>query len=307
MKQQIRIAAGQGFWGDLPDAPVRQVEGGPIDYLMLDYLAEVTMSIMQKQRSRDPAAGYAKDFVLLMRQILPACVERNIKVTANAGGVNVEGCAEAVRGVARELGLSGRVRLGIVTGDDIMPRIDELLSRGVELRNMDTGELLATVRDRIQSANAYLGAQPIVEALGEGSQIVITGRATDTGLTLAPMIHEFGWAADDWDKLAAGTIGGHIIECGAQCSGGNCQHEWQSIPDLANVGFPIAEASADGTFVVTKHERTGGRVNIQSVKEQVVYEMGDPRGYITPDCVADFTTVQLADEGADRVRAFGIK
>ena len=201
MKETIRIAGGQGFWGDLPEAPVRQVEGGPIDYLMLDYLAEVTMSIMQKQRSRDPAAGYAKDFVLLMRQILPACVERNIKVTANAGGVNVEGCAEAVRGVARELGLAGKVRLGIVTGDDIMPRIDELLSRGVELRNMDTGEPLSTVRDRIQSANAYLGAWPMVEALNRGAQIVITGRATDTGLTLAPMIHEFGWAADDWHRL----------------------------------------------------------------------------------------------------------
>src|SRR5882762_6963105 len=307
MKAKIRIAAGQGFWGDLPDAPVRQVEGGPIDYLMLDYLAEVTMSIMQKQKARDPKAGYARDFVPLMKQILPACVERNIRVTANAGGVNVEGCAAAVREVARELGLSGKLKIGIVTGDDILNRIDDLLARGVELRNMDTNEPLSSVRDRIQSANAYLGAAPIVAALNKGAQVVITGRATDTGLTLGPMIHEFGWTADDWDKLAAGTIAGHIIECGAQCSGGNCQHEWQSIPDLANVGFPIAEASADGTFVITKHEGTGGRVNIQSVKEQVVYEMGDPRGYITPDCVADFTTVQLADEGADRVRAFGIK
>src|SRR5437762_3891331 len=165
MKQKIRIAAGQGFWGDLPDAPVQQVEGGPIDYLMLDYLAEVTMSIMQKQRSRDPSAGYAKDFVPLMKQILPACVARNIKVTANAGGVNVEGCAAAVRDVAKDLGLAGKLRIGIVTGDNIMDRLDELLARGVELRNMDTDEPLASVRDRIQSANAYLGAAPIVEAL----------------------------------------------------------------------------------------------------------------------------------------------
>src|SRR2546430_1192536 len=177
MKDKIRIAAGQGFWGDLPEAPVRQVEGGPIDYLMLDYLAEVTMSIMQKQRSRDRAAGYAKDFVQLMRQILPACIARNIKVTANAGGVNVEGCANAVREVARELSLAGKFRLGIVTGDDMMPRIDELLARGIELRNMDTGEPLTTVRARIQSANAYLGAWPMVEALNRGAQIVITGRA----------------------------------------------------------------------------------------------------------------------------------
>jgi len=307
MKQKIRIAAGQGFWGDLPDAPVRQVEGGPIDYLMLDYLAEVTMSIMQKQRSRDPSAGYAKDFVPLMKQILPACVERNIRVTANAGGVNVEGCAKAVREVARELGLAGKVRIGIVTGDDIMSDIDGLLGRGIELRNMDTDEPLLTVRDRIQSANVYLGAGPMVEALDRGAQIVITGRATDTGLTLAPLMHEFGWAPDDWNKLSAGTIAGHIIECGAQASGGNCQYEWRSVPNLANVGFPIVEAAPDGTFVITKHERTGGWVIIPSVKEQLVYEMGDPREYITPDCVADFTSVRLEYEGRDRVRVYGIK
>jgi hypothetical protein len=307
MKNKIRIAAGQGFWGDLPDAPVRQVEGGPIDYLMLDYLAEVTMSIMQKQRSRDPSAGYAKDFVPLMKQILPACVERNIRVTANAGGVNVEGCAAAVKEVALELGLAGKLRIGIVTGDDIMADLDGLLGRGIDLCNMDNGAPLSTVRDRIQSANVYLGAAPIVEALGKGAQIVITGRATDTGLTLAPMIHEFGWAADDWDRLAAGTIAGHIIECGAQCSGGNCQYEWRSVPNLADVGFPIVEASPDGTFVVTKHEKTGGWVVIPSVKEQLVYEMGDPHQYITPDCVADFTTVNLDYEGRDRVRVFGIQ
>jgi len=307
MKERIRIAAGQGFWGDLLDAPVRQVEGGPIDYLMLDYLAEVTMSIMQKQRSRDPNAGYAKDFIPLMKQILPACVERNIRVTANAGGVNVEGCADAVREVARELGLAGKLRVGIVTGDDIMPRLDELLGRGIELRNMDSGEPLATVRDRIQSANAYLGAWPMVEALNGGARVVITGRATDTGLTLAPMIHEFGWAADDWNRLAAGTIAGHIIECGAQCSGGNCQYEWRSVPNLADVGFPIVEAASDGTFVITKHEGTGGWVIIPSIKEQLVYEMGDPRAYITPDCVADFTTVRLEYEGRDRVRVYGIE
>ncbi|HEX8774600.1 MAG TPA: acyclic terpene utilization AtuA family protein [Pyrinomonadaceae bacterium] len=307
MREKIRIASGQGFWGDQLDAPVRQVEGGPIDYLMLDYLAEVTMSIMQKQRARDPSAGYARDFIPLMKQILPRCVERNIRVTANAGGVNVEGCAEAVRETARELGLKGKLRIGIVTGDDMMGRIDELLARGHELRNMDTGEPLATVRDRIQSANAYLGAWPMVEALNGGAQVVITGRATDTGLTLAPLIHEFGWAADDWDRLSAGTIAGHIIECGAQSSGGNCQYDWRNIPDLANVGFPIVEASPDGTFIVTKHEGTGGRVSVPGVKEQLLYEMGDPHEYITPDCVADFTTIRLEDAGSERVRVYGIK
>lgn len=305
MKEKIRIASGQGFWGDMIDAPVRQVEGGPIDYLMLDYLAEVTMSIMQKQRARDPNAGYARDFVPLMRQILPACVERRIRVVTNAGGVNPHGCAVAVRDVARELGL--RVRIATVTGDDIMDRLDDLLARGIELRNMDTGAPLATVRDRVQSANAYLGAWPLVEALRRGAQVVIAGRATDTGLTLAPMIYEFDWKEDDWDRLAAGTIAGHIIECGAQCSGGNCQYQWQTIPDLANVGYPIVEAHPDGTFIVTKHEGTGGRVSVQTVKEQLVYEMGDPREYITPDCIADFTTIRLEDAGPDRVRVFGIK
>ena len=306
-RETIRVACGQGFWGDLLDAPVRQVNEGPIDYLMLDYLAEVTMSIMQKQRARDPAAGYARDFVPLMREILPACVERDIRVTANAGGVNPEGCAGAVRNVARELGLAGRLKIGTVQGDDIMGRLDELLARGIELRNMETGEPLSAVRERVQSANAYLGAWPIVEALRRGARVVVTGRATDTGLTLAPLIYEFGWGETDWDRLAAGTVAGHVIECGAQVSGGNCQYEWQAIPDLARVGFPIVEASADGTFVVTKHEGTGGRVNVPSVKEQLVYEMGDPREYITPDCVADFTTIRLEDAGPNRVRVRGVR
>jgi hypothetical protein len=307
MKEKIRIASGQGFWGDMLDAPVRQVKGGQIDYLMLDYLAEVTMSIMQKQRTRDPRAGYARDFVPLMRDILPDCVQKNIRVTANAGGVNPVGCAEAVRDVARELGLAGRLRIGTVTGDDIMSRLDDFLARGIELRNMDTGEPLSKVRDAIQSANVYLGAWPMVEALNRGAQVVITGRATDTGLTLAPIIHEFGWLADDWDRLSAGTIAGHIIECGAQCSGGNCQYDWQSIPDLADVGFPIVEAAPDGTFVVTKHEGTGGLVSIPTIKEQLVYEMGDPHEYITPDCVADFTSIRLEEAGRNRVRVHGIK
>jgi len=172
---------------------------------------------------------------------------------------------------------------------------------------MDSGEPLTNVRDRIQSANVYLGAWPMAQALDQGARVVITGRATDTGLTLAPMIHEFRWEKDDWDRLSAGTIAGHIIECGAQASGGNCQYDWRGIPDLANVGFPIAEGSADGTFVITKHEGTGGRINIPAIKEQLVYEMGDPHEYITPDCVADFTTIQLEDAGPNRVRVFGIK
>jgi hypothetical protein len=307
MKEKVRVASGQGFWGDLLTAPVDQVRGGPIDYLMLDYLAEVTMSIMQKQRARDPQAGYAKDFVTLMREILPDCVEKNIKVLSNAGGVNVSGCAEAIKSVAAEIGLSGKVKIGVVTGDDILGRLDEFAEQGVEITNMETGEPLSDIRDKVQAANVYLGAGGLVEALDKGAQIIVGGRLTDTGLTLAPLMHEFGWKFDDWDRVSAGTIAGHIIECGAQSSGGNCQYDWKNIPDLANVGFPIVEGFPNGEFVITKHEGTGGRVNIQSVKEQLLYEMGDPKAYITPDVVADFSSIHLAPDGENRVRVFGIK
>lgn len=307
MKQKVRVAGGQGFWGDLLTAPVDQVRRGPIDYLMLDYLAEVTMSIVQKQRQRDPNAGFARDFVSLMREILPDCVEKDIKVLSNAGGVNVEGCAEAIKETAQELGLGGKVKIGVVTGDDILGRLDEIGAGGFELTNMETSEPLSSIRDKVRSANVYLGAAPLVEALDRGAQIVVGGRLTDTGLTLAPLMHEFGWKFDDWDRIAAGTIAGHIIECGAQCSGGNCQYDWKNIPNMADIGFPIVEVSPDGSFVVTKHDGTGGRINIQSVTEQLLYEMGDPHAYITPDVVADFTSINLADDGSDRVKVFGIK
>jgi hypothetical protein len=303
----LRIAAGQGFWGDWLEAPWRQVMGGPIDFLMMDYLAEVTMSIMQKQRSRDPSLGYAKDFIPLMERLLPALVERGVKVTTNAGGVNPRGCAEAVASVARRLGLGGKLRIGVVTGDDLLGRVDELLAAGHQLGNMDTGRPLEDVRDRLQSVNAYLGAAPVVEALARGGDIVITGRVTDTGLTLGPMMHAFGWTSDAWDLLAAGTVAGHTIECGAQCSGGNCLIDWENIPNLADVGYPIVEAYADGTFDITKHPGTGGRITVPGVTEQLVYEMGDPRQYITPDCIADFTTIQLRESGKDRVRFSGIR
>jgi hypothetical protein len=303
----VRVAAGQGFWGDWLEAPVRQVRGGPIDYLMMDYLAEVTMSIMQKQKSRDPAAGYARDFVPLMERILPDLVSRRIRVTSNAGGVNPRGCAEAVLQVARRLGLQGKLRVGLVSGDDILGRLDELIARGHPLSDMETGRPLSEIRDKVLSANAYLGMAPIVEALRRGADIVITGRVTDTGLTLGPIFHEFGWSPEDWDKVAAGTVAGHIIECGAQASGGNLLKDWRRVKGLADPGFPIAEASSDGTFVITKHPGTGGVVSVASVTEQLVYEMGDPRSYITPDGVADFTTIDLAPAGRDRVRVSGIR
>ena len=302
----VRVAAGQGFWGDWLEAPRRQVEGGPVDYLMLDYLAEVTMSILQKQKTRDPSLGYAKDFVGAVESVLGGVVERGVRVIANAGGVNPQACADAVLAMAKARGAAGRLRVGVVTGDDLLPRLDELLATGHELRNLDTNAPLVTLRDRVLAANAYLGSGPIVEALAQGANVVITGRSTDTALTMAPLRFEFGWRDGDWNRLAAGIIAGHIIECGAQCSGGNCLFDWRAIPDLANVGYPIVEGHADGTFVVTKHPGTGGRVSVQTVSEQLVYEMGDPRSYITPDVVADFTSIRLEPAGEDRVRVFGI-
>jgi hypothetical protein len=303
----VRVAAGQGFWGDWLEAPVRQVGGGPIDYLMMDYLAEVTMSIMQKQKSRDLKAGYARDFVPLMERILPEIVRKRIKVTSNAGGVNPRGCAEAVVEVARRIGLANQLSIGLVSGDDILGRLDELMAAGHPLTNMDTGRPLADIRQQVLSANAYLGMAPIVEALRGGADVVITGRVTDTGLTLGPLAHEFGWPADDWDRIARGTVAGHIIECGAQCSGGNLLKNWRAVKGLENPGFPIVEASPDGSFVVTKHPGTGGVVSVASVTEQLVYEMGDPHSYITPDGIADFTTIRLEQAGRDRVRVSGIR
>jgi hypothetical protein len=297
----IRIANGQGFWGDWLEAPVRLIEQGPIDYLALDYLAEITMSILQKQRQADPALGYARDFPPLIGRIAKQLRERDVKVIANAGGVNPKACAQAVLKAAPGL------KVAMVLGDDVFGRIDEFLQKGYELRDMDTGEPIGSIRPQILSANAYIGAFPLAQALATGADVVIAGRSTDTALTLAPMIERYGWGESDWDKLAAGTIAGHIIECGAQCTGGNCQVDWESIPDMAHIGYPIVEAEPDGSFTVTRHPAAGGRVNSDVVKEQLLYELGDPRNYITPDCVADFTTIRLQDTGPDRVRVSGIR
>jgi hypothetical protein len=305
MKNSIRIASGQGFWGDLLSAPLAQVSKGKIDYLMMDYLAEVTMSIMQKQKLKNPALGYAKDLIETCEEILPHLAQNNIKLITNGGGVNPLAARDAIFAVARKLGLKG-LKIGVVLGDNILQRMDELVAAGHEMKQMETGEPIAAVKDKLLSANVYLGAFPIVEALRGGADIVLTGRTTDTGLTLAPMIHEFGWASDDWDKLSAGTVAGHINECGAQATGGNFLGDWRSLPDMANVGFPIIEAYPNGEFIVTKHDGTGGRVSRETVSEQLLYEIGNPAEYITPDVVADFTSIRLEDLGGDRVRVYGV-
>lgn len=304
-KDKVVIANCSGFWGDDPTAARRQVEGGPIDYLVMDYLAEITMAIMHKQRQRNPEAGYATDFVHQLRDILPECVARNIRIVANAGGVNPLGCKLAVEKLATELGLGDEINVGVVLGDDIYANLDDILSAGESLSHMDSGEPLGRIRDRVLSANVYLGAAPLVRALDLGANIVIAGRVTDTSVTLAPLMHEFGWARDDWDRMAAGIIAGHIIECGAQCTGGNFT-DWHKVPSYVNMGFPLVEAYPDGRFVVSKHPGSGGLVSVHTITEQLLYEMGAP-SYLSPDCTARFDSILLAQEGPDRVAVSGIR
>ncbi len=302
----IRIGGGQGFWGDLPRAPVDLLRKGPLDYLVLDYLAELTMSIMHKQKSRDPRLGYAKDLVNLFAEILPDLASKKAVVITNGGGANPAACRDALLELARAKGIRG-LRIGIVTGDDIMARVDSLTGCGIRLDNTETGETFGSIRDRLTSANVYLGAAPIVEAMRQGARIVLTGRTADASLALAAMIHEFNWDLADWDRLAAGIVVGHILECGAQATGGNFSGDWRGVPDLAHIGFPVAEVREDGVAVITKHPGTGGRVSLPIVKEQLLYEIGDPSRYVTPDCVADFTSIRLGELAPDRVEVSGVR
>ncbi|MFC2136181.1 acyclic terpene utilization AtuA family protein, partial [Bacteroidota bacterium] len=267
---------------------------------------EVTMSILQKQKNKNPEMGYARDIPELMKKILPLCKEKGIKVITNGGGVNPDGCAKAVIEVAKSLGIKD-LKVAVVAGDDIHSRIDEIIAAGCELNNMDSGKSITELKNELLSANVYLGAFPMVEALEKGADIVITGRTTDTGLTLAPMIYEFGWKKDDYDLLSAGTVAGHILECGAQASGGNLLADWESVENMATIGFPIAEAYPNGEVIITKHESLGGKVSFETVAEQLVYEIGDPKEYITPDCIADFTSIKLEDLGNNRVKVYDVK
>ncbi len=291
----IRIANGQGFWGDWLDAPERLVTQGSIDYLTLDYLAEVTMAVLQKQRRKDPSLGYARDFPPLMARLAPKLRKSGVRVLANAGGLNPVACAHEIRRLTPSL------KVAVVLGDDVLDRIDEFMLKGFPMSNLDTGEPLSSIRARILSANAYLGAFPLAAALQTGADVVVSGRCADAALLLAPCIHAFGWQPDEVDRLAAGMVAGHIIECGAQATGGNTQARWQTVENLEEIGYPIVEMHGDASFEVTKHHSTGGRVNAHIVKEQLLYEIGDPRRYVTPDCVVDFTSLRLEDSGQDRV------
>lgn len=297
----LRIGNGCGFWGDNVDAPILLAEQSRLDYLTLEYLAELTMSILALQKQKDPQAGFAGDFLDALERLCPLFkAQPQLKIVTNAGGMNPAGCAARAREILRRSGL-GDARVGVVHGDDLLPSLDELLRAGHSLTNLDTGETLAGIRGRVVSANAYLGAAPIAEALRRGARIVITGRVADASLTVGPALHSFGWKVDDWDRLAAATVAGHLIECGAQVTGG-LWCNWREAPDLADVGYPIAELEANGAFTITKPPGTGGAVNTETVAEQLLYEVGDPSAYLTPDVTADFTSIALRQTGADRVQ-----
>lgn len=303
MPKKLRIGNGQGFWGDSVQTPIRMLREGPLDYLTMDYLAEVTMSILQRQKNRTPDRGYATDFVRFIDEVLPEVMEKKVRIIANAGGVNTESCRRRIFEAARRHGLS-RVRIGTVSGDDILHRLEELRQEGEEFRHMDTGEGLFDEPRKILAANVYLPTDGMVHALEQGADIVVTGRCTDPGLVLAPLMYEFGWSSED--QLALGTVAGHILECGAQSTGGNFSRWWE-VPDMAKIGYPVAEVSSEGDLIITKHEGTGGMVTVDTVAEQLVYEMGNPREFLTPDCIVDFSSIRLEQEGKDRVRVFGVQ
>jgi len=298
--ETLRIGNAGGYWGDDPYALRRQVLGPlRVDYISIDFLAEITMSILRKQQARNPDAGFARDFVTQVEPLLETILDKGIRIITNAGGVNPEACAKALFAAAEERGLS--LKVAVVSGDDVVPMLDSL-----DLTNMETGETLGEARANVVSANAYFGAMPVVEALKEEPDIVLSGRVTDTGITLAALIHEFGWASDDYDRLAQGIVASHLIECGAQATGGNFT-DWSKVASFVDVGFPIVEFEADGTFVITKHPGSGGLLSLQTVREQFLYEMGHPQVYITPDAIADFTTMSLEPDGAERVRVTGAR
>ncbi|KAA3631725.1 MAG: DUF1446 domain-containing protein, partial [Calditrichaeota bacterium] len=304
MKNKIRIGNAGGYWGDDLSAMKRQLTGGPLDYITMDFLAEITMSILQRQKKKNPELGYAVDFLNQIDECLPLIVKKNVRVISNAGGINPIGLGRKIVELAQTKNLD--IKVGVVYGDDIVNHLYELTAAGERFTNMENNENFFKVRSKITSANIYLGAEPVVKALDAGCQIIVTGRVTDTGITLAPMIHEFEWDMDDWDKMAAGIVAGHIIECGAQASGGNIT-DWDDVKSFHNIGYPIIEMKRSGEFIVTKHKNTGGLVSEKTVKEQLVYEMGDPSNYISPDGIARFNSIKLKAEGKDKVRVYGIK
>jgi len=304
--KRVRIGNGCGFWGDNLDAPIRLARDGRLDYLTLEYLAELTMSILALLKKRDSNAGYAHDFLDVLRRMTPVLREQpGLKIVTNAGGMNPASCAARARDILDESGLRD-LRVAVIAGDDLLERLDDLAAASHPLANLDTGEPLSRVRDRVVSANAYLGGRPIADALHLGAHVVVTGRVADASLTVGPAVFEHGWEWTDLDRLCAATVAGHLIECGAQATGGLWTN-WPEVTDLANVGYPIADVAADGRFRIEKPPGSGGAVNVETISEQLLYEVGDPGAYLTPDVTADFTTISLTDFGHDSVDVTGAR
>lgn len=300
----MRIGAGQGFWGDSPFPALDVVQKGDVQYLAGDALAELTLAILQKARQKDPSKGYVED--MFFQLLLAPCYQKGVKILTNAGGINPPGAGRMVYELARRMGLKG-LKIAVITGDDILPRLGELKEQGVDLSDLESGGDIGSIEGRILFANAYLGAQPLVQALALGAQVVIAGRTADPALFLAPLVYELGWGWEDWDRLAAGILVGHLMECSAQSTGGNFGGDWWNIPDMERIGYPVAEVYEDGRAVLTKPPGTGGRVDLETVKEQLLYEVHDPAAYVTPDVVADFTAARLSQDGPDRVRISGLR
>ena len=300
----VRVAGGQGFYGDTPRSVAGLLDAG-VDYLCLEALAELTLAILQKDRQRDETRGYTRDLPVYLHESLPAVAAGQTKVITNAGGINPAAAARAAIDTARELGLTG-LKVATVLGDDLLARLDVVATQA-DLVHLETGAPFRDFPAPALFASAYLGARPIVDALTRGADVVITGRVADAALFLAPLVYEHGWAWDDWDRLAAGTLVGHLLECSGQSAGGNLSVDWWTVPRPWDLPYPIAEVEADGTAVITKPESAGGRVSFDTVRHQLLYEVHDPAAYLSPDVVADFTTATVLDEGEDRVRITGMR
>lgn len=303
--KKVRIGAGQGFYGDTIYGALNMAKYGDVQYICFDCLAELTMAILQKDKLKDPKKGYTKDITVTAKNLLPYVKEKGIKLITNAGGINPEGAREEVLRIANEMGVKG-LKVGIAGGDNIYPILSDLEEKGISLADYDTGEPFTKSKDEILFASAYLGVWPIVKCLEEGADIVITGRTTDTAQFLAPLIYELGWKEDDWDLLAQGILLGHLMECSGQATGGNFSGDWWNVPNLEKIGYPIAEVFEDGTSYMTKPEQTGGRVSVDTLKEQFLYEIHDPSHYITPDVIADFTGTKFEQVEEDKVKISGV-
>jgi hypothetical protein len=303
--KSLRIAGGLGFYGDSWHPIKASIERGNVQYIASDHLAELTLAILQKDRQRDADLGYTRDLVPLLLELLPLALPRGVRFVLNAGGLNPLAARRVLLKALKQAGIT--LRIGVVLGDSVLERLDELQAAGVSLAHMDTNEDLERVRHRLLFASAYLGARPIVEALDAGADIVLTGRVADAALFLAPMVHELGWRWDEWDKLAQGIVVGHLLECSGQATGGNFGGDWRSIPDLAHIGYPIAQVRADGEALITKAPGTGGRVSFDTLREQLLYEVHDPARYLTPDVQVDMTTLHMQEVGADLVRVWGAR